>query len=94
MVLLTIVNRAIEEYNRYRRPEAEASIEGVDGPRFYILFRGSYCETCGLYDWIEDLVYVLDRYGLKASIESVEDVGDGGMLAVFKITPRRPVSAA
>jgi len=85
LVLLDVFSRAVEEYNRYRSPEAIARIEFVEGRRIYVSFTGSYCETCGLYDWIEDLLYVLERYGITAVIEHVEEVSWDTMIAVFRI---------
>ncbi len=59
---------AVRDYNRYRAPEAVARIVTRRGDTVYVEFDGTYCETCGLYDWIDDLKYVLEGKGLEADI--------------------------
>ncbi len=66
-----LVLRAVEEYNRYRCPEACADLLWVDDRDAYIYIEGSYCSTCGLYDWIEDLAYVLEDKGIPARVKTV-----------------------
>ena len=90
LVLLNIVSRAVEEYNRYNSPGAEARINHVEGARFYIEFTGGSCTGCSLYEWVEDLVYIIGMYNLVAEVEYVEEGDEGSMLAVLKISPRRP----
>ena len=78
---------AVELYNRFRKPEAEASILKVDGNRVYVLFKGSFCRTCGIRDWVEDFKYVLEDLGVENElvdyIEPEED--DDTRIGVFEI---------
>ncbi len=79
---------AVKEYNRYRAPEAVARVVTRKGDTFYVSFDGSYCETCGLYDWIDDLKYVLEGKGVRAEIvKLVEPEGPAGQrrVAAFRI---------
>ena len=55
---------ALYEFNRIRTREVEANVvEHFDGG-FKVFFSGSFCHTCGYYDYFEDLLYLLlDDYG-------------------------------
>ncbi len=86
--LRKIAKKALEDYNRIRAPEAIAKLIKVEGNLLYIEFSGSYCETCGLYDWIEDFKYVLEDLGVKAEIVDViepEDPSDDRRIGVFRV---------
>ena len=53
--------KAVEEYNCYRSPEAKASLFKIDDGEVIIDFEGSFCRTCGTYDYLEDFIYELKR---------------------------------
>lgn len=74
--LVKALDKAIELYNKYRSPEAHARLMGIKGDFVFIEFSGSYCMTCGLYDWIEDFVYVLEDLNVKAKLVDVIDSED------------------
>lgn len=57
------VKEAVEEYNHFRRPEAEAEIAELKGEEFTVIFKGPFCRSCGIYDYFEDLIYTLKRKG-------------------------------
>ncbi len=85
-----LVLEAIGMYNRYREPEAHAelvSINMVSG-EFTIKFQGSFVTTCGLYDWIEDLRYILEELGLNVVLEKViepENPLENWRIAIFRV---------
>ncbi len=86
--LKNIARRALEDYNRIRAPEAVARLVRIEENFLYIEFTGSYCETCGLYDWIEDFKYVLGDLGVKAEIVGViepEDPSDNRRVGIFRV---------
>jgi len=58
--LVDVVRKAEELYNRYRAPEAVARVLKIDGDRVVVRFTGSFHYSCGLYDWLEDMKYVLE----------------------------------
>lgn len=66
-----VVLRAIENYNRYRSPEAVAKLVETGEGYVVIDFTGSFCFTCGVYDWFEDFIYELrqieERYRVEIS---------------------------
>ena len=71
-----LVARGLDLYNRYRAPEARATLLSFDGEKLVVRFEGSFCETCGINDWVEDLVYVLRDVGLEAELVDVIEPED------------------
>jgi len=68
-----VMRKAVKEYNKYRAPEAMASILNIESDRVVVIFSGSFCETCGVYDWIEDLKYELKNFNINADIISIKE---------------------
>jgi hypothetical protein len=70
------LGNSIETYNKWRSPEVNAKILSVrrDGQQFVVLFTGSFCRTCGFYDYFEDLIYdLLDTSNIRARISKVKE---------------------
>ncbi|NPA97023.1 MAG: hypothetical protein GXO32_05425 [Crenarchaeota archaeon] len=84
-MLLEKLRKAIENYNRYRSPEAVAELRSVLGSYVEVSFRGFFCHTCGVIDWIEDLKYIAQDLGIRLELESVEDAGPEEKIARFRI---------
>jgi len=80
------LREAVEEFNRYHGAEGRARVLWVEGDRFAVEFRGSFCVTCGFYDYFEDFAYLLAGRGFRAGIVSVEELEDG---AVVEYRPLR-----
>jgi len=74
--LKRLVDRAIEQYNRYRSPESTARLLRIDGDVVVVHFDGSFCLTCGINDWVEDLKYVLEDLGAEAELVEVIEPED------------------
>ena len=56
------VVEAINEYNRYRSPEAKAKLIKIGGKELVLEFEGTFCKTCGVYDYLEDFIYELQKF--------------------------------
>ncbi len=67
------VEKAIEEYNKYRSPEATAKLVKLENGEAMIVFEGSFCETCGVNEWIADMEYVMKDLGIDAELEAIEE---------------------
>jgi len=78
------LEEAIKSYNRYRGAEAKAELIGSEGDIYEIRFTGPFCTTCGFYDWIEDLKYIMEDMGLESEILSIKDL-ENGAIARFRI---------
>jgi len=83
----TLLRRAVELYNKYRAPEAIARVLEVRDDRILVVFEGTFCNTCGVNHWVEDLKYVLEDLGVEAELLEVQDSelrGDS-RVGVFRI---------
>lgn len=83
-MLEEIVSKAVEEFNRLHGAEGRARVVKIEEERFKIEFTGSFCLTCGFYDYFEDFAYVLEEHGARAGIVSVEEV-EGGAVVEYKL---------
>lgn len=79
------IKRAIRIYNRYRSPEARARLVGASEDRVDVEVAGSFCETCGIYDWLEDLVYVAQDLGFELELVDARQVSEDTWIASYKI---------
>jgi hypothetical protein len=70
--LKDVVLRAIKVYNKYRSPEATATLVGVKNDIFIVDFEGSFCTSCGLRDYFEDLSYEIEDINEKFHAELTE----------------------
>ena len=77
----------LEEFNKYRVPEIEATLKDFDEESFAVEFKGSYCGTCGFYDYFDDFKYILeDDFGLKNDVTEILEASDGTLVR-FKFKP-------
>ncbi len=79
------IAEAIDEYNRYRSPEATAEIIYYKDKELIVRFTGSFCFTCGINDWIEDLKYVLEDHGVEAEITEIIEESETSRVAKFRV---------
>lgn len=83
------VERAVELYNRLHGVEAQASVININGDKVVVEFKGTFCYTCGVRDWLEDLAYLLVSMGYDARlVEVIEPEGDESLykrLGVFTL---------
>lgn len=79
------ISEAIDEYNRYRSPEAIAEIIDYKDNELIVRFTGSFCFTCGINDWIEDLKYVLEDHGVEAEITEIIEESETSRVAKFRV---------
>ncbi|MEM0361461.1 MAG: hypothetical protein QXY36_02185 [Sulfolobales archaeon] len=90
--LHVIVEKAIEMYNRLRGVESQARlIELRKDGTLVVEFSGTFCMSCGVVDWVEDLAYVIKSMGLEAKlVEYIEPEGPDvyfKRLGIFKVYP-------
>ena len=79
---------AVNLYNRFRSPEARVEILKVEGDKTYVKVEGSFCETCGVNDWVEDFVYTLEDVGVEAELVDIiepEDPNASWRIGVVKV---------
>ncbi len=67
------VLRTIEIYNRYRSPEATAKLLKLEKDSFTVEFEGSFCQSCGVQDYFEDLIHELETLSkIEVEIDEIE----------------------
>lgn len=79
------IRRIIGLYNRYRSPEARARLVSVSDDKIEVRISGSFCETCGIYDWLEDLVYVAKELGSELELVDAKQIREDSWIALYKI---------
>ncbi len=81
-----LIKKGIDEYNKYRSPEAKAELLRITEDTIIVKFTGTYCRTCGIYDYFEDLIYdLLDRANLKFRILKVKEEPNLTHIVTFKL---------
>jgi hypothetical protein len=74
----------IDEFNKYRAPEAKAKLVSQGENSFKIKFKGSFCGTCGFYDYFDDYRILLQEIGIETKIREIEEI-DEGAIVIFEI---------
>lgn len=64
------LKNVLEEFNRLHGSEARVRVKKAEGDEVVLEFEGSFCATCGLYDYLDDIKWEAMEFGLK--IEPVE----------------------
>jgi len=74
------VEDATREYNRYRSLEAKARMAFAKDDRLNVEFTGSFCFTCGYYDYFDGLKILLEEKGLKNDITNIDETDEGAVV--------------
>lgn len=83
------VKSAVEEFKRYRYPEADVNVVSLTKEILKVKFSGHFCETCGFYDYFDDFVIFLEEKGVKVTRKSVMETDNGAMVE-FRIKSTKP----
>ena len=78
--LRNILENAVTEYNKYHSPEVKAKRVSLKEKTFTIAFTGSFCHTCGFYDYFDDYKILLEEKGLNASIAEITEIDEGAVV--------------
>ena len=88
------LGRILEEFNRLHGSEAQARILEVQGDEIVIEFEGSFCATCGLYDYFDDVKWEALDFGLELEpvevLEAEEDDFEHGRYVVRYRIGKKP----
>lgn len=71
------IHRSINEYNKYHAPEVTAQLKVNLNNTYCILFTGSFCKTCGFYDYFDDFKFLLSDHGINSTITQVTETEIG-----------------
>jgi len=75
------VNWAVRKFNKYRSPEAKAKLLRLEEKEVVVDFTGTFCRTCGFYDYFDDLRIFLEERGIKAEILEIKEKIDGATVS-------------
>ena len=64
------ISKVIEEFNRLHGNETHAKLKEIKGEEVIIEFEGSFCKTCGLFDYFEDIKW--EAMGFGIIVEPIE----------------------
>lgn len=87
-----ILNKAIGRYNMYRSPEASVKLVETGDNWFTVEFSGTFCRSCGVRDWLEDLIYELKEIDPEVEVELAEwkMISEGKIAAKFEVKAEKP----
>ena len=78
------IEKAVEEFNKFRAPEAVAQLLSLNNKSFKIEFTGPFCQACGFYDYFDDFKIFLEEIGPKADILEINEISKGAVVK-FKL---------
>ncbi|WP_297535567.1 hypothetical protein [Thermococcus sp.] len=91
------LRKVLNEFNRLHGSEASARILKLEGDEVVIEFEGSFCATCGLYDYFDDIKWEAMDLGLELEpvevLEAEEDDFEHGRYVVRYKLERKPLLA-
>ena len=88
------IDRAITNFNRLRSPEAHAEFIGFANNELFVRFTGTFCRTCGMLDYFEDLIFELDdKSPISLAVVDFEAEDDTTFQVRYRITYQRPSCA-
>jgi hypothetical protein len=76
-VVRDIVESVCEEFNRLHDSEGQVRVVEWLGDGFVAEFVGSFCVTCGFYDYFEDFALMLAGRGVRVGIVRVDEFESG-----------------
>jgi len=79
-----LLEHVVDEFNKHRHPEVTARLSILGKDFVDIDFLGTYCLTCGFYDYFEDFIEMLRDVGVETEIEHVEEF-IGGATVQYRI---------
>ncbi|MEM2954974.1 MAG: hypothetical protein QW625_03450 [Candidatus Nanoarchaeia archaeon] len=86
--IIEIIKNTIDEFNKYRSPEADAKLISIKNNIIIISFSGPFCFTCGYQDYFDDFRIILMDFGIKTKIEKIKNKGNEAKV-YFKILNKK-----
>ena len=74
----------IDEFNKYRSPEAHAEMLAFDGNKITVRFTGHFCKRCGFYDYFDDLKFIFENNGIPIANMNISEVQDGAVVEFLR----------
>ena len=90
--LRNTIENAIREYNKYHSPEAKTKLISMSDKSFKIEFTGSFCHTCGFYDYFDDYKILLKEKGLNVTVTEIIETDEGAAVTFVPARARLSIS--
>ncbi len=88
------IEQAIARFNLLRSPEAHAEFIGFNNNELFIRFTGSFCRTCGVLDYFEDLIFELDDQSpISLAVIDFESEDEATFQVRYRLTYQKPSCA-
>ncbi len=85
-----VLRKTVQLYNRAKSPAATAKIVSVALEKVTVAYSGSFCYSCGVYDFLADFVHdfkaLTDKAELK--IDKTREINPRTFEADYKVRPR------
>ena len=79
------IQSAINQYNIYRKNLVQAELREITMNNIIVFFHGIICETCGYYDYYDDLQILLeDEFDVNTNIVEINHVENGDVV-IFQL---------
>lgn len=86
LMLKNKILEAIKEFNEFRSPEATAELISMNNDTIIVKMSGTYCRSCGLYDYFEDLSWKFKDYlNVNVKISSTRRLDPFSYEIVYKL---------
>ena len=70
------ITDAVNEFNKYHGKISKANLISINKNFFKIKFKGSFCHTCGFYDYFDDFRISLEENNLNADILNINEINE------------------
>jgi len=78
---VSTIHQTIDEYNKYHAPEVIAQLSNYHKHSYCVRFTGSFCYTCGFYDYFDDFKYLLEDHGIMTKIIKITETDTGAYVS-------------
>jgi hypothetical protein len=83
------INEILAEYNKFRSPEVTAKLLHIKDGKLILEFEGTFCNTCGFYDYFEDFIYEMKRLNnIELNIDNIKESDFQKFIVIYSISDR------
>lgn len=83
------INEILAEYNKFRSPEVTAKLLHIKDGKLILECEGTFCNTCGFYDYFEDFIYEMKRLNnIELNIDNIKESDFQKFIVIYSISDR------
>ena len=81
------INEILAEYNKFRSPEVTAKFLRFKDGKLVLEFEGTFCNTCGFYDYFEDFIYEMKRLNkIELKVDDIKESDFQKFIVIYSIS--------